>query len=137
MIPRLLLAVLLAGLGPDSPKKLEPPGYIPAKLRRVLQKRMEHHGSAAMGLTVAVVLLSHDDVAELALQIAEEPGMARPREGETDTLNSALPAKFFEFQDQLRFRARELSTAAASRNNGKMNAAFAKVTAARVKRVVA
>lgn len=130
MIARLLLVLAFSGIGPEAPKKgLQPPGYISAKLRRVLQKRMEHHGRAAMGLTIAVVLLAHDDVSELALQIADEPGLARPRDGEADTLNSALPAPFFEFQDQLRLRARELSTAAASRNNGKMNVAFGKLTA--------
>ncbi|MCC6807484.1 MAG: cytochrome c [Deltaproteobacteria bacterium] len=128
MITRILLMLALGSVVQDGPKKLPLPGYISPQLRKVLDKRMEHHGRGAIGLSIAVVLLAHDDVAELALGLAEQPGLARPRLGEEGTLNATLPAQFFSFQDQLRERAKELAAAAKQKNNAKMHAALGRVT---------
>jgi hypothetical protein len=125
---KLLILCGLIGAAPEAKKKLPLPGYISPQLRKVLDKRMEHHGTAAMGLTVAVVLLEHDDVAELALKIADAPGLSRVRNGQEDTLNALLPERFFAFQDQLKRRARELADAASKRDNEKIHAAFSRLT---------
>ena len=125
---KLLIVCGLIGAAPEAKKKLPPPGYLSPQLRKVLDKRMEHHGTAAMGLTVSVVLLAHDDVAELALKIADAPGLSRMREGQEDTLNALLPQRFFMFQDQLKRRARDLADVAAKRDNEKIHAAFSRLT---------
>ena len=113
---------------PEASKKLVLPGYISPVLRTLLAKQMEHHGEAAQRLTMGVVLLSYDDVAEVALDMSERPGLARPRQGEQATINVALPKVFFVFQDQLRARAKDLALGAKERNNAKLNKAFQRVT---------
>lgn len=124
MITRILLALAFSAAAPK--KTLPTPGYISPELRKVLDKRMESHGRAAMGLSIAVILLEHDEVAELALQIADAPGLARTND--KDTLNATLPPAFFKLQDRLRERARELAKVAGTKDNQKMHAAYARVT---------
>lgn len=117
-----------AAKAPAKPKKLESPPYISPTARRVLDERMERHGMAAMRLTVSVILLAYNETREVAEGMASEPGLARPRPGEEGTLNAALPAPFFDFQDQLRARAQELALAAKEKNDAKVGAAMGRLT---------
>jgi len=128
MITRLLLMLAIAVVAKDGPTKLESPNYISPKLREALAKRMENHGRSAMRLTIGVVLLAYRDVAEVALELADATGLAKPRPGEEGTLNAALPPPFFVFQDQLRARASELARVAGQRNNSELSKSFARLT---------
>lgn len=124
----MVLALALCFTSVDIPKKLPAPGYISPTLRALLDKRMEQHGRFAIRLTIGVVLLSYDEVGEVALQMSEEAGLAKPRLGEIGTLNATLPPLFFLFQEQLRTRAAALSRVAGERNNAKLNTAFHRLT---------
>jgi Cytochrome C' len=121
------ICMLLGAL--SNTKKLKKPDYIPSSARAILDERMERHAEAAMRLSMSVVLLEYGDTWEVAQSIVDEPGIARPRTGDIDTINALLPPRFFEFQDQLKARAKELAEAAMQRNDTKLGAAYGKLTA--------
>lgn len=128
--PLFVLLSLIAAAPKAPPRhKLRPPGYISSQLRELIDKRMEHHGESALALTMGVLLLEYDAVGSVAEQLAERPGFARPRPGADDVISNALPPRFFDFQDQLRARARALAKAAAARDTAKISAAYNKLTA--------
>ena len=112
MLPSLLALALLWGL---SAAPVEDP--LPALARGLLKKRMEGHGRQQTRLVMAVTLLQRDVVKVLANDIAAEPRLVRPRAGALDELNSALPERFFVFQDSLRDRAKALAAAAEQRDD--------------------
>lgn len=125
----LWLAFAVLSAPPAHPRKLHPPTYISQTTRELISKRMDHHAEAAISLAMGVILLEHDEVGAMAEKLASQPGFARPRAGETDTLSSALPDMFFTLQDQLRTHARELGKVAALHDNRKLHAAYSKLTA--------
>src|SRR5687768_354548 len=103
--------------------KLGEPSRISPQARELLAARMERHGDTMMWLMATVVLLKHEPVHELAQEIALEPKISRPAAGDQDTVNAALPPRFFELQDELQKRAAALAQAAAARDDAAMGAA--------------
>lgn len=85
---------------------------LPIIVRRLLQPRMVRHGQDFAALHVTVKNEHLEDVARIAGEIADEPMIARPAEGQEDTLNARLPPAFFTHQDALRERATVLADAA-------------------------
>lgn len=112
---------------PDA-RKLRAPDGLSVQARAMLAQKMESHGLGLMRLVADVVLLSYADVETAAHEIADQPGLARPRPDAPDTLNDQLPTRFFDLQDQLRTRASVLADAAKRQNDADMSAAFARVT---------
>jgi len=83
-----------------------------ATARAVIHQKMADHGDQMNELVWAVVLLDRAETARIATAIAEQPRLARPSTGDATELNTALPPRYFELQDQLRDRARSLAAAA-------------------------
>ncbi len=116
-------SVALLGAKPADAPKLKPPAYLPAAARELLVDRMKDHRADMSALTFAVVLLDKANAERLARAIAQSPRIARPTDA-PDELNSLLPPRFFELQDQLRRRAEDLATAAKSGDDAAMAKAY-------------
>jgi hypothetical protein len=97
---------------------------LPLVIREALSRSMERHGEELSYLLVSVVLLDYASAEKLAQLIADEPKLGRPHPDETGTLNAMLPVAFFEHQDQLTARARDLALAAREKNDAKLVKAF-------------
>ena len=111
------LVALLPLVAFAAPKHLtEPPLSLTA--RALIHQKMVNHSKQMTDLVWAVVLLNYPQSAELAQAIAAEPRLGRPTSGDATELNSALPPRFFELQDELRTRAQHLETAARVRDPG-------------------
>ena len=118
------LGILLTPSPRLAPEKLPKPGFLPEGARGVLEKRMERHGTAMNELLAAVVLTDLDAARQRAEAIAADAGLARPLTGDAAELNSQLPEAFFQLQDDLRARARDLAGAAAKRDGKATAEAF-------------
>lgn len=110
--------------GPDLPSR---PG-LPDEVRDALTERMMRHGDDMSRLTVAVLMLEYDLVHLLATDMAREPRLGRPAEGESGTLNTLLPAGFFVQQDALAASASALAAAALGRDDVRLAASFGDLT---------
>jgi cytochrome c556 len=95
----------------------------------MLEARMQRHGQEMMFLVVNLVILQREEAARAADEIAEEPRLARPATGDADSLNALLPKRFFELEDELRERARALSSAARAKDDSRLIAAYGQLTA--------
>lgn len=100
----------------SAPVRLEPPGDLPGPARTVLRSRMASHARDMGGLMTAVMVLDYGLIADRATAIADDASLARPLTGDATELNSALPEKFFTYQDELRVAARALRTTAVEKN---------------------
>jgi hypothetical protein len=100
----------------SPPSRLEPPEYLSGTARAVLRTRMASHARDMGDLMSAIMVLQYDRIRERSEAIAGDANFARPLTGDAAELNSALPEKFFQLQDELRTRARVLTRAAEERN---------------------
>lgn len=73
---------------------------------------MAAHTRDMRDLMSAIVVLRYEDIREGALRIAADVSLSRPLSEDASELNSALPEKFFLYQDQLRLEAKTLAEAA-------------------------
>lgn len=67
-------------------------------------------------LMSAIMVLRYPIIRDRAQAIADDVDLARPLTGDATELNALLPAKFFDYQDELRVRAHALQAAAAQSN---------------------
>ena len=118
-----LVATLLVGAA-SVEKRMRKPPHIPAETMKALGERMNGHGLAMMGLSLAVVLLEYDGVQKMAEGIVTEPKLKRP--ATNDPLRS-LPPRFFDLQDELSVRAQALADAAKKKNDAEIGAAYARM----------
>lgn len=109
--------------GPAAPV-MQKPEWIPSEAREMLAARMRRHGEEMMFLVVSVLILSYDSAEQMAEEIAAEPKIGRPGAGESGTINALLPARFFEFQDELRDRADVVSDAAHAKDHMRLVRAY-------------
>ncbi|MFT3843049.1 MAG: hypothetical protein QM723_39030 [Myxococcaceae bacterium] len=109
-------------------RELTPPSYLPEMAREYLHRRMERHGRDMQELMFSVVLLTREVARDCATRIATEPRLARPEQSDEDTLNRALPPRFFVLQDELRDRAKKVADAATTGTDQQLGAAYAKLT---------
>ena len=79
-------------------------------------------------LVSAVMVLDYARIQNLAEAIATEPRLARPLAHDATDANAALPERFFELQDQLRGRAGELGSAAASQQAMRIAEAYGQLS---------
>jgi cytochrome c556 len=138
MIKLLAATLLLAGTATDPsaatagggavPKHLRKPDRIPAVAASLLEKRMGKHGDDLEWLLANVLMLNRENVEATAHKIATTPRLARPVAGQDDMLNSLLPARFFDLQEQLTDRANALAAAAHGRDDKAMAKAFGQLT---------
>lgn len=108
---------------------LTPPARLPDAALDALSLRMERHGEKMLLLMASVLLLNDAIAGSLADELASEPKIGRPAEGEKGTLSALLPSAFFDYQDELGVRAGELARAARAHNRKQMLEALSGVTA--------
>lgn len=93
------------------------PEWLPSEAREMLSSRMQRHGEEMMLLLISVMTLQHEDSELLAQQVAAEPRLGRPAPGESGTISSLLPPRFFDLQEELQVRARSMAEAARSKDD--------------------
>ena len=103
---------------------LPAPEWLPLEAREMLSAGMQRHGEEMMLLLVSVMMLQHEDTELLAHQVASAPRLGRPAPGESGTLGSLLPARFFELQDELQARARAMADAARTKDDSRIVRAY-------------
>ncbi|HEY0883060.1 MAG TPA: cytochrome c [Archangium sp.] len=113
---------------PPQEMELAEPRWLPEEARALLSDRMERHGEDMTFLLPSVVLLNYRWAEGLTERIAAEPRLARAGEGDADSLNARLPKRFFELQDEVRARAREVSAAAQARDDARLARTFGELT---------
>lgn len=101
---------------------------LPAGARMILLERMGNHRQDMTRLHAAVLFLEHDAAKVLAGQIAAEPRLAQPMRGASAELNSLVPPRFFELQDELRQRAQAVARAAAAGDDAQIAKAYGALT---------
>lgn len=102
------------------------PERIPPAARAVIASKMRRHAEQLPVLLMAVVVLDYSGVAKAAGEMFDEPALARPVTG--DELNGLLPERFFQLQDDLRARVREVVAAAAQRDQSRLSSTFGGLT---------
>lgn len=95
----------------QAPSRLEPPETLPGPVRAILKERMKSHAAEMRELMAAIMILDYPAIRDRAAGIANDGSLARPLSGDASELNTALPEKFFTFQDELRTRAKALAEA--------------------------
>jgi hypothetical protein len=73
---------------------------------------MASHARDMEDLMSAIMILRYEQISADALRIAGDASLSRPLSEDATELNSALPEKFFLYQDNLRLEAKTLSEAA-------------------------
>lgn len=112
-----LFALLLPMVSTAKERHLGEP-KLSGTARALIKQRMSNHSKNMTELVWAVVFLDYRESAQLASVIAHEPRLARPTTGDATELNSAIPPRFFELQDELRARALRLEASARLRDPG-------------------
>jgi hypothetical protein len=101
---------------------------LPPMARDMLAPRMKDHAVDMDSLVNAVIRLDRRTTASVAEKLANDDRLARPVGKDDATLNSIVPPKFFELQDQLRVSARELAEVARGHDDRKLAKSFSDVT---------
>jgi hypothetical protein len=106
--------------------ELATPDHIAPAARSVIHSMMTRHPELVGDLVTRVILLDYDGVARTAGDLYDEPALAKPIVG--DELNSALPARFFDLQKDMRDGARRVVEAAARKDGARIAEDFAALT---------
>jgi hypothetical protein len=96
----------------SAPERLQPAEPLPGAARDLLKQRMASHARDMGALVSDIMALHYDDIRAGGERIAADVSLSRPLSNDATELNSALPEKFFLYQDQLRLEARTLAEAA-------------------------
>jgi cytochrome c556 len=104
------------------------PERLSAIARETLHGKMKNHGVDMQRLLDAVLHLDQATAKGIATEIANDDRLARPVDGDTALLNSAIPVRFFDLQDEQRAAARHVAEAATKGNNGDLAKAFGALT---------
>jgi hypothetical protein len=100
---------------------------LPPAVRALLHARMGRHAVVLRGLVEASLRLDHDGIAGAVDALLDEGALARPDPARPDLLNTTVPGRFFDLQDEMREGARALAAASAVRNDAAMATSFALV----------
>lgn len=95
-----------------APDRHDPPQYLSNTTRELLRARMASHANDMGELVSAIMILQYPRIAERAAAIEAQVDLARPVSKDATDLASALPPSFFDYQDELKTRARALEEAA-------------------------
>lgn len=99
-----------------APSRLHPPEQLSGTARVILKTRMASHARDMRELMSDIMLLQYPEVGAGARRVAADASLSRPLTEDASELNSALPEKFFLYQDALRLEAKALAEAAAREN---------------------
>jgi len=95
-----------------APDRATPPAYLSNAARELLRNRMASHAGDMSTLVSAIMILDYPRIAERAAAIASDANLARPLSDDATELASSIPSSFFDYQDELKVRARTLEEAA-------------------------
>ncbi|HET6146587.1 MAG TPA: hypothetical protein VFH68_03590 [Polyangia bacterium] len=95
-----------------APARLRPPEQLSQAAQAILKARMTWHARDMGALMSAIMILRYAEIREGALRIAGDASLSRPLTEDATELNSALPEKFFLYQDALRLEGKTLADAA-------------------------
>jgi hypothetical protein len=109
---------------PAPATRLEPPADLPGPARQVLQSLMAEHRRDMTDLVAASMGVLYKDMAVAADRVAST-AVSRPLTGDATELNTMLPTRFFDLQDELVARARTLASAARQHDPGATASAYA------------
>ncbi len=127
-----LVAALVVWLWPT--RTVAPDRHLPVAerlseaARASLRSQMHAHGRGVLELTSTATLLDYEGVVVAADRVLAEPRLARPLTGDATELNTSLPGRFYDLQDQLRTQLGQLRAAAVARNPEDLAAEVANVT---------
>jgi cytochrome c556 len=96
----------------SPPRHAGPTEPLSDTARALLKQRMASHAKDMGELVSDIMLLHYERIRAGAQRIAGEARLSRPLTNDATELNSALPPKFFLYQDNLRLEARTLAEAA-------------------------
>jgi len=96
--------------------------------RASLRSQMHAHGRGVLELTSTATLLDYDGVVVATDRVLAEPRLGRPLSGDATELNTSLPGRFYDLQDQLRTELGQLRAAAVARNPDDVAAQLANVS---------
>jgi len=96
----------------------------PLEARKILNARMQQHAANMEQLLWSALVLDYPSIEKSAEGIASAPKILRPTAGPQDPLNSLLPERFFDLQDQLYANAGKLAIAAKQRDDKAIAASF-------------
>lgn len=77
---------------------------------------MASHARDMSDLMSNIMVLHYPEISDGALRVAGDASLSRPLTEDASELNSALPEKFFLYQDALRLEAKTLAEAAGRQN---------------------
>ncbi|HEV8166360.1 MAG TPA: cytochrome c [Actinomycetota bacterium] len=117
----------------SAPSRLQPPEHLPEAARAVLRTIMGSHVHAMSDLVSAIMVLDYPRIESAAQAVASDDSLSRPLTGDATELNSLLPEKFFQNQDDLRRQAHEVALAARSQGASAVAAAYGKLAEACVR----
>ncbi len=109
---RLWPLIIIALLDARTPLHLPPPSHLSLAEVQLLTQRMGSHASDLDWLVQAAIVLDYSAVETSANNLIGSTRLPRPADGETGTLSSRLPKRFFNLQDRLVQDARAVATAA-------------------------
>jgi cytochrome c556 len=90
---------------------------LPEGARDILRPWMAAHRTDVDQLVSAVLMLHYDKAAEVATNMANDPHLARPTPESWDSINNAIPKKFFDLQDAYRAAAKKVASSARMRDS--------------------
>lgn len=105
-------------------RHLAQPQRLPGPARSAVASQMRAHAAGMRELVAAVTVLDYNGVQQATARLLAEPRVARPVTGSADELNSALPDRFYQLQDELRGDLEALQKAAAERKPDALADAF-------------
>jgi hypothetical protein len=100
----------------SAPERLRPPDDLSEAARAILKTHMASHARNMGQLMSSIMVLRYEQISEGARRIADDASLSRPLSADATELNSALPEKFFLYQDNLRLESKTLAEAAGRRN---------------------
>jgi hypothetical protein len=95
-----------------APPRLRPPEQLSETAQAILKTRMASHARDMGNLMSAIMLLRYPEISQGALRLASDASLSRPLTDDATELNSALPEKFFLYQDAHRLEGKTLAEAA-------------------------
>jgi cytochrome c556 len=100
----------------SAPNRLRPPDQLSETARAILKTHMAFHARDMGALMSEIMVLRYDEIREGAQRIVGDASLSRPLSDDASELNSALPEKFFLYQDNLRLESKTLAEAAGRHN---------------------
>ena len=112
----------------NPPSRLLPPEQLPESARAILRTIMASHARTMNTMVSGIMVLDYPRIEFDAQALADDSTLARPLTGDATELNTLLPERFFDLQDELRARAHSVGEAAKRRNAADVAATYGRMS---------